>query len=135
MSGPLPLGNALLRGTSLSEEELELALRKQGVSGQRLTEVLLELGLVSETELLRSLGEIYDIPLRDGLVADEVDGELATRLPIAFAKQHHMLPIKREGDRMEIAIADPLMTEPLEERRDPQLLPNLSMTLVRVPVA
>ncbi len=117
MSGPLPLGNALLRGTSLSEEELELALRKQGVSGQRLTEVLLELGLVSETELLRALGEIYDIPLRDGLVADEVDGELATRLPITFAKQHHMLPIKCEDNRMEIAIADPLLTEPLDDLR------------------
>ena len=115
MSSSLPLGPALLEGTSISEEELEQALRKQEQSGQRLTEVLLELDLVSESELLNLLGEIYGIPVLDTLQAEEVDGELATRLPISFAKQHHMLPIRLDGDRLEIAIADPLLTDPLDD--------------------
>ncbi len=115
MAAPFPLGPALLEGTSLSEEQLEQALRKQEESGQRLTDALLELGLISEPELLGLLAELYDIPLREGLRADEVDGELATRLPISFAKQHHVLPIKLEDDRLEVAIADPLLTEPLDD--------------------
>jgi general secretion pathway protein E len=115
MSSSLPLGPALLKGTSISEEELEQALRKQEQSGQRLTEVLLELDLISESELLNLLGEIYGIPLLDTLRAEEVDGEVATRLPISFAKQHHMLPIRLDGDRLEIAIADPLLTDPLDD--------------------
>ena len=115
MSSALLLGPALLKGTSISEEELEQALRKQEQSGQRLTEVLLELDLISESELLNLLGEIYGIPLLDTLRAEEVDGEVATRLPISFAKQHHMLPIRLDGDRLEIAIADPLLTDPLDD--------------------
>ncbi len=115
MSSALPLGPALHKGTSISEEELEQALRKQEQSGQRLTEVLLELDLISESELLNLLGEIYGIPLLDTLRAEEVDGEVATRLPISFAKQHHMLPIRLDGDRLEIAIADPLLTDPLDD--------------------
>ena len=115
MAAPFPLGPALLEGTSLSEEQLEQALQKQEESGQRLTDVLLELGLVSEPELLGVLAELYDIPVREGLRADEVDGELATRLPISVAKQHHVLPIKLEDDRLEVAIADPLLTEPLDD--------------------
>ena len=111
MSNALELSAALLDATSLTEDELEVALRRQEESGQRLTEVLLELGLVPEPELLGLLGGLYGIPVRDALRADEVDGELATQLPISFAKQHHLLPIRREGDRLEIAISDPLLTD------------------------
>ncbi len=115
MSNALELSAALLDATSLTEDELEVALRRQEESGQRLTEVLLELGLVPEPELLGLLGGLYGIPVRDALRADEVDGELATQLPISFAKQHHLLPIRREGDRLEIAISDPLLTDPLDD--------------------
>ena len=117
MSTSLELNAALLDATSLTEEELEHALRRQEESGQRLTEVLLELGLVPESELLDLLGGLYGIPVGDVLRADEVDGELATQLPISFAKQHHLLPIRREGDRLQIAISDPLLTDPLDDLR------------------
>ena len=115
MSNALELSAALLDATSLTEDELEVALRRQEESGQRLTEVLLELGLVPEPKLRGLLGGLYGIPVRDALRADEVDGELATQPPISFAKQHHLLPIRREGDRLEIAISDPLLTDPLDD--------------------
>ena len=38
-------------------------------------------------------------------------------MPISFAKHHHVLPFKRDGDRLEVAISDPLLTDPLDDMR------------------
>ena len=117
MPAPLRLNAALLEGTSLTEEDLQEALRRQEESGRRLTDLLLEQENISEGELLRALAKLYDLPVRESLDPAEVDAELATRLPIAFAKQHRMLPVKLEDDRLEVAIADPLLTDPLDDLR------------------
>src|SRR5262245_51707545 len=117
MAAPLELRSVLLKHTSLSEAGLQQALKKQEQSGRRLTDVLLELELVPEGELIGALGGMYGIPTRDTLVPEEVDAELATQIPISFAKHHFMLPIKRDGERLEVAIADPLLTDPLDDLR------------------
>ena len=48
------------------------------------------------------------------LAPEEIDAELATRVPIAFAKKHQLLlPIKRDGDGdVRVAIADPARHRP-----------------------
>ncbi len=117
MEGPRALGDALLEKTSLSQEELEQALRRHEASGQRLTDVLLDMGFVSEGDLLHVLGELYGIPVRDSLKPEEIDPELASQVPIGFAKQHFLLPVRREDHRLEVAIADPLLTDPLDDLR------------------
>ncbi len=114
---PLLLGRSLLEATSLSQEGLERALEKQAESGGRLTEILVELGLVSEEELLRALGGLYALPFREPLRADDVDGELAVQVPISYAKSHHLIALNQEGGRIEVAIADPLTTDLLDDLR------------------
>ncbi len=125
------LHRQLLERTSLNEEGLEQALKKQEESGRRLTSVLLELGLIPEHELLAVLGELYALPVRETLVADEIDPELATRLPITFAKSHALLPIRLEESRLEVAMADPLLTEALDDLR--LLFPGTDCHPVLVP--
>ena len=117
MAGPLLLHDALLQNTALTEESLAQALKRQEESGRRLTELLLELDLVPEGELLGVLGGLYSIPVRETLRPDEIDVELAMQLPIGFAKLHHILPIRLQGSRLEVAIADPLLTDPLDDLR------------------
>ena len=79
--------------------------------------MLLELELVPEGELLGALAGMYGIPTRETLAPEEIDAELATQIPISFAKHHLMLPIKRDGDALEVAISDPLLTDPLDDLR------------------
>ena len=117
MQPPLQLNEALIKQTSLTEEGLAEALRKQEESGKRLTDLLLELELVPEGELLSALSALYSIPMHETLLPEEVDPEIATQIPISFAKTHHLLPIRRVGDRIEVAIADPLLTDPLDDLR------------------
>jgi general secretion pathway protein E len=114
---PLLLRSALLQHTSLSEEGLAQALKKQEQSGRRLTDLLLELELVPEGELIGALAGLYGIPTRETLAPEDVDPEIATQVPISFAKHHFVLPIRRDGDRVEVAISDPLLTDPLDDLR------------------
>jgi general secretion pathway protein E len=117
MQPPLQLNEALIQKTSLTEEGLAEALRKQEESGKRLTDLLLELELVPEGELLAALSVLYSIPMHETLLPEEVDPEIATQIPISFAKTHHLLPIRRVEDRIEVAISDPLLTDPLDDLR------------------
>jgi general secretion pathway protein E len=127
---PNQLGDALVQTTSLTAEGLERALKEQEESGQRLTQILLELSLISEEELLKALGALYRMPIRESLRPEEVDGEVATRVPISFAKSHHLLPLRQEEDRLEVAVADPLLTDPLDDLRF--LYPNTRLEPVLV---
>ena len=52
MAAPLQLAEALLKYTKLSEEGLGEALKRHEETGRRLTDVLLELELLEESELL-----------------------------------------------------------------------------------
>ncbi len=113
----IALNDALLSQTSLTREGLEQALRQQETSGHRLTDILLELELVDEAELLGVLAAIYGIPVRDQLSPDDVDADLATQVPISFAKTHYILPLRRTDDHVDVAIADPLLTDPLDDLR------------------
>ena len=79
--------------------------------------MLLEQDLIPEPELLGVLAGVYSLPVRDTLTPDDVDAELATQIPISFAKTHHILPIRRSENHIEVAIADPLLTDPLDDLR------------------
>jgi general secretion pathway protein E len=114
---PLQLSEALLKYTKLSEEGLGEALKRHEETGRRLTDVLLELELLEENELLGVLAGLYGLPLRETLEPAEVDPELAMRVPISFAKQHGLLPVRLDGERLEVAISDPLLTDPLDDLR------------------
>ena len=130
MSQRLQLAEALFNGTELDEETLQRALERHESSGQSLYAVLLEMEAVPEEQLLAALAGLYAIPVRKELDFDDIDVEVALRLPIAFARQHHMLPLHLDGDRLEVAIADPFLTEPLDDLR--VLFPGTSIDLVLV---
>jgi general secretion pathway protein E len=117
VSRPLELGQQLLQATSLDEEQLQQALKRQEESGQRLTEVLLEMDAVSESELLQALSESYAVPLRERLDPESIDVELATRVPIRFAKKHQLIPLRQTDGHLEVAVSDPLLTDPLDDLR------------------
>jgi general secretion pathway protein E len=102
------IGEILVASGSLTQEQLEQGLVEQATEGGRIGEVLIKMRAVSEEDLLRALGQQLGIGYAADLRDDEMDPDLATRIPIGFAKQHRVLPIKREGESVIVATADPL---------------------------
>ena len=111
------LGEILVANEGLKPELLEQALLAQEHEGGRIGEVLLKMRAVTEEAILRALGVQLGIGYAGELRFDQIDGELATRIPIGFEKQHRVLPIKREGDGVLVATADPLDVGALDDIR------------------
>jgi general secretion pathway protein E len=111
------LGEILVLREKLSPEVLEQALITQEKEGGRIGEVLVKMRAVSEEAVLRALGEQLGIGFSADLRLEEIDGDLATRIPIGFSKQHRALAVKREGDMVVVATADPLDLGALDDIR------------------
>jgi general secretion pathway protein E len=108
----------LLRATRLSLEQLEAALRRQEDQGGRLVDVLVEMGFLTEEEVLGALSERLGLDYRRTVTPEDVDEALVERVPIGFAKAHGLLPLQRtEGDAVRVAISDPFDTACLDDLR------------------
>src|SRR5439155_24522403 len=89
------LGQILLRQTELTEQQLEDGLRVQREEGGRIGEILMRRNYVTEEQMLFALASQLDLPMVKEIKIEECDAELALRVPINFAKQHRLMPIRR----------------------------------------
>ena len=119
LSTSLELGEILLRTTRLEPDQLEQARERQHESRGRLTDILIEEGMLNPDEVLGAIARQLDLPLVGELDPEEIDDEIALRVPITFAKQHRLLPIAADPERgsIRVLVADPLDTAPLDDLR------------------
>lgn len=119
MSETLEFGEILLRTTRLEPHELERARSRQVESRGRLSDILVEEGMLNADEVLAALGRQLDLPIRSELPLDEIDDEYALRIPIGYAKQHRLLPIGGDLELgfVNVVAADPLAMSPLDDLR------------------
>src|SRR6476659_2967771 len=100
------LGENLMRDGLLSREQLTQALAEQKASKQRLGFVLVKLGLVPEIEITKVLARQYRMPAVD-LSRFDVDPKILKLVPADMAAKGVVLPLKREGRTLTVAMADP----------------------------
>jgi type IV pilus assembly protein PilB len=103
-----PLGELLTERGLLSEDQLSQALMKQTGSGKRLGNILVELGLLGERALNEVLAEQLQLEIVE-LGRMRIVREIVTLLPEEDARRLRAVPIGLDGDRVEVAVADPLM--------------------------
>ncbi|HEX9581371.1 MAG TPA: type IV-A pilus assembly ATPase PilB [Gemmatimonadales bacterium] len=100
------LGQHLISEGLITREQLAQALAEQRQSKHRLGYVLVKLGLVQELEITKLLARQSRMPAVD-LSRFEVDPRLLRLIPSDMATKHVLLPLKREGRTLTIAMADP----------------------------
>jgi type IV pilus assembly protein PilB len=100
------LGEILLRESLITREQLTQALAEQKSSGHRLGYVLVKLGLIQELEITKVLARQYRMPAVD-LSRFEVDPRICKLIPADLAQKSVVLPLKREGRTLTVAMADP----------------------------
>lgn len=91
------IGDLLIERGLIEPEVLERALAKQLASGQRLCSFLIASGALTPDDAARALGEQHGVPALLQKHLAHRDPALADRLPAAFAREHHVLPIGRTG--------------------------------------
>lgn len=101
------LGDALIQEGLINEEQLKQALALQGKSGKRLGAVLVEMHLVTEHDIVQILSKQLRIPFID-LSNYLIDPSIAKLAPEHIAKRHMLIPINRVGNKLTVAMVDPL---------------------------
>jgi general secretion pathway protein E len=112
MLAGLRLGEIMVAAAGLSPQRLEEALLAQAgeLAGTRLGEILVRQRATSEADVRRALALQLDLPFLDRIEPESVDPELVKLVPINFAKQALVLPLRRAGGAVRLAVADPLDT-------------------------
>src|SRR4051812_32322929 len=102
-----PLGELLVGRGLGSEDQLRDALSTQTESGKRLGNILVELGLLNERTLVDVLAQQLEMEICE-LSRVDLDRELVALLPEEDARQLCAIPVRRDGARLDVAVADPL---------------------------
>jgi hypothetical protein len=100
------LGNLLLTRGFLVESELQYVLARQASTGGPIGEILVELGLITERDLIELLAEQLRMHLIDVSQVNP-DREMLSLLPRETARRLAALPLRRVDGQIEIAVADP----------------------------
>jgi type IV pilus assembly protein PilB len=100
------LGDLLLKEGLISREQLDKALLEGKQNGTRLGYSLVKLGYVQETDITKMLARQFRMPAVD-LSRFEVDPRIAKLIPADLATKHLVLPLKRDGRTLTVAMADP----------------------------
>jgi type IV pilus assembly protein PilB len=105
-AGPVAIGDLLVREGLVTREQLKHAQGEARGNGNGLAWNLVKMGVVQEVELTKLLGRVYKVPAVD-LTRFEVDPRILRLLPPDVATRHLVLPLKREGRTLTVAMVDP----------------------------
>lgn len=100
------LGDLLVDTELITAEQLQEALNNKA-DGQKLGDALLQQGLITEQQLIEVLEFQLGIP-HISLYRYPFDTKLLTLVPKDLAKRNLVIPLKKEGDKLFVAMADPM---------------------------
>jgi type IV pilus assembly protein PilB len=100
------LGDLLVREGLVSEEQLQKGLAEARSTKTRIGHALVKLGFVEEPDLVRALARHYRIPAVD-LSRVTVDPRILRLVPGDVATKHLALPLRRVGRTLTVAMANP----------------------------
>jgi hypothetical protein len=111
------IGEILVNQGIITAEQLEDALKLQQKSGELLGGILLDMGLVTEADIAKTICIQYQLPFIS-LANYEQDEKAAALLPKDFLSKHRCLPFDRIGDTLLVMISevpqDAVITEMLK---------------------
>lgn len=103
----LRLGDLLVETKMITAIQLQEALNEQARTGEKVGELLVEKGWVTEQDILEVLEFQLGIPHID-LSKYLIEQKVATMIPEAMARRHKIIPVQIEGKQIKLAMSDPL---------------------------
>jgi type IV pilus assembly protein PilB len=109
------LGDLLVESGLITKEQLEATLKEKSPN-QKLGDALLQRGHITEQQLIEVLEFQLGIP-HVSLYRYPFDTKLFNLIPKETAKRHLMIPLKKEEDKLFVAMADPMDFYAIEDLR------------------
>ncbi|MGD2154909.1 MAG: ATPase, T2SS/T4P/T4SS family, partial [Gemmatimonadales bacterium] len=111
------IGDLLVREGLITEDQLRSALQEQRSNGHRLGYTLVAMGMVSETDLTRVLARKYRVKAVDLSRIDNIDKRVIRLVKPEISVRHLILPLRRVGRTLTVAMANPTNLEAIDELR------------------
>ncbi len=100
------LGDLLVEAGLITQDQLQLTLKEKSET-QKLGDALLQQGFITEQQLIEVLEFQLGIP-HISLFRYPFDPKLTSLVPKEFAKRNLLIPLKKDGDKLFIAMTDPM---------------------------
>jgi type IV pilus assembly protein PilB len=111
-------GEMFIEEGLITLDQLQLALDKQREmsNGESIAKVLVAMGFLGERDRVRCVGNLWGVPFID--ILDEVpDPEALAFLSPQLAKKFKSLPVRVEGKKLHVAMANPLDVFVMDDMR------------------
>jgi len=108
------LGEILVEKNLLCQVTLDRVIKIATKLGKRTGAVLEEMGLITEDELAQALALQYNLRPLSGFAKAGFPPEVLAVLPAEVALGHMLFPLKLDGNRLALAMADPTNTKIVE---------------------
>ncbi|MCC6651215.1 MAG: Flp pilus assembly complex ATPase component TadA, partial [Candidatus Eisenbacteria bacterium] len=102
------LGEILIERGRLTGEQVQTALRARTDTRERLGQIVVRLGYMTEADVVEVLGEQFGMPIATAEQLSRADRQAVALVPEALAREAQLLALSREGDVLEVAVGDPL---------------------------
>jgi type II secretion system protein E len=112
----LQLGQVLVLEGKLDPDDLELALREHHKTNERVGNILVKMGLVSEEDVLRALAEQLQLPFVR-LTDVQIPKEIIEKIPAKLVSHYHLVPLEQTNGTLRVAVSDPLDVHTLDDLR------------------
>jgi type IV pilus assembly protein PilB len=109
-------GTFLVNNKIISQDQLREARQKQKVTHQRLVKIVSSLGFSTSQEMAQAISKFWDIPYVS-LTDYEPNPDLMQLVPENIMRRHEVIPVKREGTTLVVAMVDPLDILAVDEIR------------------
>ncbi|MBL4774567.1 MAG: type IV-A pilus assembly ATPase PilB [Mariprofundus sp.] len=107
------LGDILLKHQRITREQLDLVLRESKLHGDTLTTQLVRQNIFDELELVKFMARSFGCPVID-LDKVELEDDVSN-IPVHLLRKNMVLPLKRIGKVLKLAVIDPYNIEALDE--------------------
>ncbi|MDA8079060.1 MAG: hypothetical protein M0Z79_09005 [Nitrospiraceae bacterium] len=113
----MKLGEAMVKESLITREQLKLALERQVIFGGRIGTNVVELGALKEKELAEFLSRYFRIPAVDPVQLASVDEETIACVSREAAEKYKVVPFRKDRNRLHVAMLDPRSIAEVDELR------------------
>ena len=113
---PLRLGEYLVKIGIIDVDALNKALEIQKTSKKKLGQILVDMGAADDVVVAKALAAQLKIPY--GRINEvSIPQDIISLVPAELAENHMVIPLKKDGNRLLVAMANPLDLYALEDLR------------------
>jgi len=113
----MKLGEAMVKGSLITRDQLKQALERQVIFGGRIGTNILELGFITEADMISFLSTYLKVPAVKTSDLNDIDAEVIASISSELAEKYKVLPFKKDRNRLHVVMLDPREIASIDEMR------------------